>query len=147
MSPLNVAARTWSRWAAALAALVLVVTTVAAGARYVICLRTGTTHSHACCAKRHAKALTKGEQKAPRGAEIASSRSCCEAQAVPAPGVMAVEQALPALQATAATLPQEAWSVRPTFAPASLQPAMDWPIRAGPTAHAERLARLQVFLI
>jgi hypothetical protein len=147
VSILNLAARSWSRWAAALAALVLVVTAVAAGARYVICARTGTTHSHPCCAKRHAAGLAKAESKAPRGAEVVAAGSCCESQVVPASGAAAVELALPGVVAMPAALPQEAWSLRDSRPPANLACVRSWPIRAGPAGNVERLALLQVFLI
>jgi hypothetical protein len=146
VSILKLAARSWSRWAAALAVLVLVVTAVAAGARYVVCARSGTTHSHPCCAKRHA-ASAKGESKAPRGAEVVAARSCCEAQVVPASGAAAVELALPGVVALPAALAQEAWSLHDSRTPATLARVRTWPIRAGPAGNVERLALLQVFLI
>jgi hypothetical protein len=147
VSILKLAARSWSRWAAALAALVLVVTVVAAGARYVVCSRTGTTHSHPCCAKRHAAGVAKGERRAQRGGEIVAAGSCCESQIVPTSNAAAVELVLPGLVAMPAALPQEAWSLRPSFTHANVARAQEWPIRAGPIGNGERLALLQVFLI
>lgn len=140
----NLAARTWSRWAAALSTLVLVVTAVVAGARYVVCARTGATHRHACCAQRSAK-----NAKSPpvKGAEFVSARSCCEPHQVRPSGVAAVEQPAPALEVVSAALQQEAWAIRPGLTAARVHRGDQWPIRAGPNGHAERLARLQVFLI
>lgn len=148
MSILNLAARTWSRWAAAISVFVLVATALSAGVRYVVCARTGGTHLHACCAQRHAKISTKKGSPPRRADEFVSARSCCEPHQVRASGAAATTQhAAPSLEVSSATLPQEAWTVRPGLAAARVCPGEQWPIRAGPSGHGERLAQLQVFLI
>jgi hypothetical protein len=139
----NLATQTWSRWTAALAALVLVVTAVAAGAQYVVCLKTGTTHSRACCAQRQAKSAQRG----PEPARFLAKRSCCEPRTLPRSGASAIEHAPPVLQAASAALVQEAWDMRLVLLRASERRAEQWRIRAGPEEAAERRARLQVFLI
>ena len=139
----SLGASSWSRWAAALAALVLVVTAVAAGARYVVCARTGKTHSHSCCPQRHAKA-------SPRPAEpvrIVASGSCCEPREVPASGASAIEHVPPALEASSIALVQEAWDASFWRIGARERRGEDWPIRAGPLGTSQRHAWLQAFLI
>jgi hypothetical protein len=139
----SIAAQGWSRWTAALAALVLVVTAVAAGARYVVCARTGTTHSHACCAQRHAKASRRPIEPA----RFVPVRSCCEPRVVPASGASAIEHSPPAIEPGGAVLAQLAWAAGSWLAADSTPQAEHWPIRAGPLGPAERRAWLQVFLI
>lgn len=127
---------------AALAALVLMLTAVAAGARYVVCTRTGTIHSHSCCAQRHAKA----SQRPVEPARFVAP-TCCEPREVPASGVSATELARPALEANSTALAREAWDDRSWLPAACERPGEDWPIRAGPLGVSQRRAWLQVFLI
>ena len=143
MSVSSLGAQSWSRWAAALAALVLVVTAVAAGARYVVCARTGTTHSHSCCPKRHAKA----SERPAEPVRVVAAGSCCEPREVPASGASAIEHVPPALEASSLALTQEAWEASFWLTATRERRGEAWPIRAGPLGASQRRAWLQVFLI
>lgn len=139
----SIGAQGWSRFVAALAALVLVVTAVAAGARYVVCARSGTTHTRACCAQPRAKAF----ERPPSPAEYVPARSCCEPRVVPMLGGSATQHVPPALEAGSPAITQVAWDARLRGAAACEPRGGHWPIRAGPREQAERRALLQVFLI
>jgi hypothetical protein len=144
----RLSAQTLIRWIAALSALVLVVTTSLAGAKYVFCARTGTTHAHSCCPRHrvHAKLVDPKERK-PVPARILRARSCCESRSLPGSNVSALELSSSAVQVPITALVADAWELHPSFRAASELSPKRWPIRAGPLEAAERCAELQVYLI
>lgn len=144
----RLSAQTLSRWIAVLSALVLLVTTSLAGATYVFCARTGTTHAQSCCPRHrvHAKHVGAKERK-PVPARIQSARSCCESRSLPGSQVSTLELSSSAVQVSFSALVQDAWALRSSFRAAGVLAPKRWPIRAGPLEGAERRAQLQVYLI
>lgn len=144
----RLSASTLTRFMAVLSALVLVVASSLAGARYVFCARTGTTHAHSCCARHRVQAKpVQAKQRKPAPARVLSARSCCEPRSVPVPNVSALELASTAVHVSFTALAEDAWQTLPRSIPASTLCPRRWPIRAGPLEAAERRAALQVYLI
>lgn len=139
----RLSASTLARWIAVLAALVMVVTTAAAGVGYVFCARTGTTHARPCCPQHRVHA----KNRQPLPPRILNARSCCESRSLPDSSVPALESSSGASLASSAALVQDAWALQPRSGAGRPLFRQRWPIRAGPIEATERRARLQVYLI